>query len=761
MSSGRFAMQNISHQLRQAAILDEDEEDTGLCKVATECMNEIRSNYDRVVEEVGLSCFYDSIYPQQAELAISYICEAFRKLDCDLSETSPGQSLPEVWCAPKHAKVVKQTYATLEQAGLIRKIGDRWIRMLIETPKRPTKDLLMDLVRQYPQHATEHVLVHVTASKLAECLTGEAEASKLLFSEPGTLALLEDYYTNTPYLQAGTLALADYLAQVVQKANLRRPVRILELGAGTGGTTSYLFSKLASTGCNFEYIFSDISTSSVTSARKKFAPCEFMRYAVLDVEKSPQPGMEGKFDLVISKNYIHATTNVQAATSNVRKMLRSDGILCLLEMTRKLPWFDLVFGLLEGRWLFDDGREYALLSEHSWESVLRASKFRWIDWTAGQTEESRLLKMIVASPSPDLMQVKQISVTNGRSVPLRTKETVIYKRVDGLDLEADIYYPREAQSVSAKPRPVALMIHGGGHMMLSRKDIRPQQTAHLLKSGFLPISIDYRLCPETTLTEGPMIDVRDALAWIRNALTSLALGRKDVKVDASRVVAVGWSSGGHLAMTLGWTARQIGIAPPDAILEFYCPTDYRDPFYTSRNIPRGSKRAVDRLPESPADFRDAIHDKSVVAYNPSRKNSTPGDMMAWEDPRSQIVLWTNYRGSHMRVLLNGMKKGDKDLDSLPGPTKEQVKLVSPLYWIENDSYTTPMFCIHGTADDLVPTRQAHAVFDALSSRGIESEIRIVEGGVHLFDCVPGWQEVPEHAKAVWDGYEFLRRQVGL
>ena len=487
-----------------------------------------------------------------------------------------------------------------------------------------------------------------------------------------------------------------------------------------------------------------------------------MRYAVVDVEEPPQPSMEGHFDIVISTNCIHATTNVQTATSNIRKMLRSDGILCLLEMTRKLPWFDLVFGLLEGWWLFDDGREYALLlSEDSWESILRASKFRWADWTAGQTEESSLLKMIVASPSPDLMQVKQISVTNGRGFPLRSKETVIYKHVDGLDLEADIYYPREAQSESAKPRPVALMIHGGGHMMLSRKDIRPQQTAYLLESGFLPISIDYRLCPETTLTEGPMIDVRDALAWVRNVLPSLTLGRKDVRIDASRVVAVGWSSGGHSAMTLGWTARQIGIAPPDAILEFYCPTDYRDPFYTSCNIPRGSKGAVDRLPESLSEFKDAIYDKPVVAYNPSRRNQVPGDLMAWENPRSQLVLWTNCHGSHMRVLLKGMKKGDKYLDSLPEPTREQVKLVSPLYWIENDTYTTPTFCIHGTADDLIPTRQAHAVFDALSCRGIESDVRIVEGGVHLFDCVPGWQEVSEHERAVWDGYDFLRRQVGL
>lgn len=84
--------------------------------------------------------------------------------------------------------------------------------------------------------------------------------------------------------------------------------------------------------------------------------------------------------------------------------------------------------------------------------------------------------------------------------------------------------------------------------MLSRNDMRPEQTNMLLKSGFLPISVDYRLCPETTLLEGPMTDVVDALAWIRNNLPNLPLSRKDIRVDTERVVAAGWSTGGHLAM---------------------------------------------------------------------------------------------------------------------------------------------------------------------------------------------------------------------
>jgi acetyl esterase/lipase len=98
------------------------------------------------------------------------------------------------------------------------------------------------------------------------------------------------------------------------------------------------------------------------------------------------------------------------------------------------------------------------------------------------------------------------------------------------------------------------MIHGGGHIMLSRKDVRPKQTRLLLDRGFIPISIDYRLCPEVTLTEGPMADVCTALEWARNSLPTMTLSRPDVRPDGSKVAVVGWSTGGTLALTLGWTA---------------------------------------------------------------------------------------------------------------------------------------------------------------------------------------------------------------
>lgn len=95
----------------------------------------------------------------------------------------------------------------------------------------------------------------------------------------------------------------------------------------------------------------------------------------------------------------------------------------------------------------------------------------------------------------------------------------------------------------------------------------------LLDRGFLPVSIDYRLCPETNLFEGPMTDCCDALQWATETLPTLPLSGPTVKPDPTRVVSFGWSSGGQLAMSLGYTASARGIKSPDAIFALYPPSD--------------------------------------------------------------------------------------------------------------------------------------------------------------------------------------------
>ncbi|MCJ1462837.1 hypothetical protein MMC07_001440 [Pseudocyphellaria aurata] len=299
------------------------------------------------------------------------------------------------------------------------------------------------------------------------------------------------------------------------------------------------------------------------------------------------------------------------------------------------------------------------------------------------------------------------------------------------------------------------MIHGGGHVMLSRKDIRPAQTRTLLDAGFLPISIDYRLCPELTLLEGPMRDVRDALKWARSTLPSLRLQRGDIRPNGDKVVAIGWSTGGHLAMTLAFTSLPNQIEPPQAILAFYCPSDYEDQFWTRPNVPRGTKpKALEY------DVMEGVNESPITGYNISAGTRALGGWMNPSDRRSRIALHMNWKGQTLPVLLNGLTRGETDPQNLPAPTKQQVQSISPLAQIRAGRYKTPTFIVHGTQDDLIPWEQAQRTYEGLIEAEVQAEARIVQGGVHLFDVYDGYEEDEGLKRAVRQGYEFLRGHVG-
>jgi acetyl esterase/lipase len=110
-------------------------------------------------------------------------------------------------------------------------------------------------------------------------------------------------------------------------------------------------------------------------------------------------------------------------------------------------------------------------------------------------------------------------------------------------------------------------------MTLSRKAIRPAQSAFLLANGVLPVSLDFRLCPEVSFIDGAMVDVRDAYAWAQEELPHL-MRSNNIALDTSRIAVIGWSTGGHLAMTTGWTLQDAGLSSPKVILSFYSPTDF-------------------------------------------------------------------------------------------------------------------------------------------------------------------------------------------
>ena len=226
--------------------------------------------------------------------------------------------------------------------------------------------------------AAESRLLQRCIDAAPQVFRGEISAVQLLFGGEGA-ALLQEIYGTTPGTRACNLLLARALREASGETGT--PLRILEVGAGTGGTTRVILGELA--GRPVEYTFSDVSSAFVAAARTQFGAHPDLRFRVLDLERAPEAqGLRPQtFDAIVGANVVHATRDVRASLRRLAPLLRPGGQLLLLEVIRPQAWLDLTFGLTDGWWSYeDDRRDSPILTVPEWNDRLHDCGFTGLQW---------------------------------------------------------------------------------------------------------------------------------------------------------------------------------------------------------------------------------------------------------------------------------------------------------------------------------------------------------------------------------------------
>lgn len=68
-------------------------------------------------------------------------------------------------------------------------------------------------------------------------------------------------------------------------------------------------------------------------------------FKTLGLEKEPVGEMIGGYYIVVTTNCVHATRWLKHTLGNVRQMLREDGALILVEVTKHIYCLDIAWGL--------------------------------------------------------------------------------------------------------------------------------------------------------------------------------------------------------------------------------------------------------------------------------------------------------------------------------------------------------------------------------------------------------------------------------
>jgi len=264
------------------------------------------------------------------------------------------------------------------------------------------------------------------------------------------------------------------------------------------------------------------------------------------------------------------------------------------------------------------------------------------------------------------------------------RETFTYKTVGNCQIKADVY-----GATPGERRPLAVWIHGGALIMGDRRGIDRTLLGELIKAGYVVVSIDYRLAPETKLA-AILEDVKDAFAWAR------AEGPKTFGARIDRIAVLGGSAGGYLTLTCGYL-----IEPrPAALVSFWGYGDIAGPWYSRP---------------------DAFYRRQPLVTEAKARAAVGTTQIAEPPPRNQrgrFYLYCRQNGLWSKEV------AAHDPDSEP-------KAFDPYCPVRNLSARyPPTFLIHGTKDTDVPHEQAVMMNRELTRHGIPHEFISVPGAGH-------------------------------
>lgn len=250
------------------------------------------------------------------------------------------------WLSSIASEILTGRYSGVEQ-------NDEDVASMTPGQRQGAMAALRAQLRETEAHAAAEAIYRVTKQCVAIAEGATDELALLL--EDDILHQLYDFMQNSEYS-----AFLDLVAH--QKPNLR----VLEIGAGTGGTTATVLPVLRSAygeRMYFSYTYTDVSAGFFPAAKRRFKEYAAVHYAVLDISKDPlgQGFQPESYDLIIACNVsfsflnhcqsckmacqildqsltlrivkvLHATPSINETLSNVRKLLHPEGRLFLQEL---------------------------------------------------------------------------------------------------------------------------------------------------------------------------------------------------------------------------------------------------------------------------------------------------------------------------------------------------------------------------------------------------------------------------------------------
>lgn len=295
---------------------------------------------------------------------------------------------------------------------------------IIEDECQELAALSRDERRSEIEKCHQQLLEHGNKPSLAVGLKRVCDQAREIFTgQADTLDVLMEGGVLTEIYNVVSFGHADFVRLL---SHTRPNLRILEVGAGTGGTTELILRDLGhgqkeAYPAYSSYTFTDVSAGFFPQAKDRFAYASNMEFKVFDISKNPfeQGFTSGAYDLILAANVIHATPSLKETLSNLQPLLRPDGMLVITELCAVGRVPNYIFGNFSGWWLGeDDGRPLEpYVSVDRWDHELKAAGFTGVETAVYDDKPpyqfmAAVMSKPISSAKPGRAATKRISIVS-------------------------------------------------------------------------------------------------------------------------------------------------------------------------------------------------------------------------------------------------------------------------------------------------------------------------------------------------------------
>lgn len=285
---------------------------------------------------------------------------------------------------PMYTRMFEAILSLLSEEGIVELEADNVhiTGSYVPYPEGEYRDDMDALQKEYPEIMPYSNLIDRCVKAYPEVLTGKKGYTEVMFSDNTVSQSVYSGSGEVDYYNSIVAQLIyDYIAVNKGRGDT---IRLLEIGAGTGGTSKSVLEKISRFVDDKEdirYCYTDISKYFTLFGRKTFYDrYPILDFGLLDINGSPaDQGFElGQYDIIFATNVIHATRDIANSISNARSLLKKNGIIIINELINKNDIATMTFGLTDGWWSYTDDiriRNTPLLTAESWKKVMSDSGY--------------------------------------------------------------------------------------------------------------------------------------------------------------------------------------------------------------------------------------------------------------------------------------------------------------------------------------------------------------------------------------------------